>query len=84
MVNSANLFSKNKVSLKCAIHVNSLIKAQYFCLKAIRIQSVLLRESTMISPEFKTQFTPGVGINGIDVYVCNLILQAMCQPELKY
>jgi hypothetical protein len=49
----------------------------------IRIPSVLLRESTMISPEFKTEFTPGEGINGIDDYVCNLILQAMCQSELK-
>jgi hypothetical protein len=38
----------------------------------------------MISPEFKTEFTPGEGKNGIDVYVCNLILQAMCQSELKY
>ena len=38
----------------------------------------------MISPEFKTEFTPGEGINGIDDYVCNLILQAICQSELKY
>jgi hypothetical protein len=50
----------------------------------MRIPSVLLRESIMISPEFKTEFIPGEGINGIDVYVCNLIFQAMCQPELKY
>jgi hypothetical protein len=50
----------------------------------IRIPLVLLRESTMISPEFKTEFTPGEEINGTDIYVCNLILQAMCQPSLKY
>jgi hypothetical protein len=38
----------------------------------------------MISPEFKTEFKPGEGINGTDVYDCDLILQAMCQSELKY